>query len=112
MPVLPGDFFCSVFGDRVMIRTVKRLAVFDVEFFLAGLGLAFVAKTVADHGGVIEVDSLPRKSIFRLTFPIVDEPTPRRVRRRSEGPVSGQIAAQIPTEISTPISTPQESGDE
>jgi two-component system nitrogen regulation sensor histidine kinase GlnL len=66
----------------------------------SGLGLAFVAKTVADHGGVIEVDSVPRKSIFRLTFPIVDEPTPRRVRRRSGAPVSSKS------------STPKESGDE
>jgi two-component system nitrogen regulation sensor histidine kinase GlnL len=60
----------------------------------SGLGLAFVAKTVADHGGVIEVDSVPRKSIFRLTFPIVDEPTPRRVRR-SSGPAGNQRANQL-----------------
>lgn len=49
----------------------------------SGLGLAFVAKTIADHGGVIEVDSVARRTIFRLTFPIAEEPTPRRVRRRS-----------------------------
>ena len=48
----------------------------------SGLGLAFVAKTIADHGGVIEVDSVARRTIFRLTFPITDEPTPRRIRRR------------------------------
>lgn len=47
-----------------------------------GLGLAFVAKTVADHGGVIEVDTAVRRTIFRLTFPIAEEPKPRRVRRR------------------------------
>ncbi len=49
----------------------------------SGLGLAFVAKTIADHGGVIEVDSVARRTIFRLTFPIAEEPMPRRVRRRS-----------------------------
>ena len=59
----------------------------------SGLGLAFVAKTVADHGGVIEVDSVPRKSIFRLTLPIVDQPTPRRVRRRGGTPVYAPDAA-------------------
>ena len=66
----------------------------------SGLGLAFVAKTVADHGGVIEVDSVPRKSIFRLTLPIVDQPTPRRVRRRGGTPVYAPDAA------------PKESGNE
>lgn len=66
----------------------------------SGLGLAFVAKTVADHGGVIEVDSVPRKSIFRLTLPIVDQPTPRRVRRRS--------GVSVPA----PDAAPKESGDE
>jgi two-component system, NtrC family, nitrogen regulation sensor histidine kinase GlnL len=49
----------------------------------SGLGLAFVAKTVADHGGVIEVDSAARRTTFRLTFPITEEPKPRRVRRRA-----------------------------
>lgn len=49
----------------------------------SGLGLAFVAKTVADHGGVIEVDSMARRTIFRLTFAIAEEPKPRKVRRRS-----------------------------
>jgi len=48
----------------------------------SGLGLAFVAKTMADHGGVIEVDGNPGRTIFRLTFPIVEQPTPRKIRRR------------------------------
>lgn len=47
----------------------------------SGLGLAFVAKTVADHGGVIEIDRVARKTVFRLTLPIIDEPKPRQVRR-------------------------------
>ncbi|MDE0810944.1 MAG: ATP-binding protein [Alphaproteobacteria bacterium] len=36
----------------------------------SGLGLAFVAKVVADHGGVVEFDSEPRRTIFRVTLPI------------------------------------------
>jgi two-component system nitrogen regulation sensor histidine kinase GlnL len=36
----------------------------------SGLGLAFVAKTVADHGGVVELDSEPRRTVFRVTLPI------------------------------------------
>jgi two-component system nitrogen regulation sensor histidine kinase GlnL len=36
-----------------------------------GLGLALVAKIVGDHGGVIEFDSEPRGTVFRLMLPMV-----------------------------------------
>lgn len=35
-----------------------------------GLGLALVAKIVNDHGGVIECDSLPRRTSFRILMPM------------------------------------------
>ena len=36
----------------------------------SGLGLAMVAKIVDDHGGIIECDSQPRKTQFRVMLPI------------------------------------------
>jgi len=44
-----------------------------------GLGLALVAKVVGDHGGVIEFDSEPRRTVFKVMLPVAvamaeDEP--------------------------------------
>jgi len=39
----------------------------------SGLGLALVAKIVGDHGGLIEVDSRPGRTEFRLFLPVVIE---------------------------------------
>jgi two-component system nitrogen regulation sensor histidine kinase GlnL len=35
-----------------------------------GLGLALVAKVIGDHGGVIEFDSQPRRTVFRVFLPV------------------------------------------
>jgi two-component system nitrogen regulation sensor histidine kinase GlnL len=42
----------------------------------SGLGLALVAKIVGDHGGVIECDSIPRRTVFRVLLPkaLTEEP--------------------------------------
>ncbi len=42
----------------------------------SGLGLALVAKIVGDHGGLIEVDSRPGRTDFRLCLPVVTETEP------------------------------------
>ena len=39
----------------------------------SGLGLALVAKIVADHGGLIEVESRPGRTEFRLHLPVVQD---------------------------------------
>ena len=36
----------------------------------SGLGLALVAKMIGDHGGVVEFDSQPRRTVFRVMLPI------------------------------------------
>ncbi|MGH6983692.1 MAG: two-component system sensor histidine kinase NtrB [Stellaceae bacterium] len=36
----------------------------------SGLGLALVAKVIGDHGGVIEFDSEPRRTVFRVYLPV------------------------------------------
>lgn len=37
-----------------------------------GLGLALVAKIVGDHGGIVECDSQPRRTIFRVLMPVYE----------------------------------------
>jgi two-component system nitrogen regulation sensor histidine kinase GlnL len=47
----------------------------------AGLGLALVAKIIADHGGVIECDSQPRRTLFRVLLPVAANAEARADRR-------------------------------
>jgi two-component system, NtrC family, nitrogen regulation sensor histidine kinase GlnL len=42
-----------------------------------GLGLALVAKIIGDHGGVIECESQPRKTTFRVLMPAFTGPAPK-----------------------------------
>jgi len=41
-----------------------------------GLGLALVAKIVGDHGGIVECDSQPRRTIFRVLMPVYEPAVP------------------------------------
>jgi len=36
----------------------------------SGLGLALVAKVIGDHGGIIEFESHPRRTMFRVLLPL------------------------------------------
>lgn len=47
-----------------------------------GLGLALVAKIISDHGGVIECDSEPKRTTFRVLLPMQQRP-------RATSPVTG-----------------------
>ena len=39
-----------------------------------GLGLALAAKIVAEHDGVIEFESQPRRTVFAISLPLANEP--------------------------------------
>jgi two-component system nitrogen regulation sensor histidine kinase GlnL len=42
----------------------------------SGLGLALVAKIIDDHGGVIEFESRPRKTVFKIMLPMASDMAP------------------------------------
>ncbi len=48
----------------------------------SGLGLALVAKIIGDHGGVIEFDSIPGRTVFRVMLPMAQ---PEQIRAMEEG---------------------------
>lgn len=37
----------------------------------SGLGLPLVAKLINDHGGIVEFESMPRRTVFKVMLPIV-----------------------------------------
>ncbi len=50
-----------------------------------GLGLALVAKIVSDHGGIVECDSVPKHTVFRILLPL-PQPTIRRAYTTAKSP--------------------------
>ncbi|PSL17343.1 two-component system sensor histidine kinase NtrB [Shimia abyssi] len=66
-PGLPQDIKGDVFDPFVSGRENGT-----------GLGLALVSKIISDHGGLITVDSVPGRTVFRLSLPRAGKETLRK----------------------------------
>ncbi|MCB1490864.1 MAG: nitrogen regulation protein NR(II) [Rhodobiaceae bacterium] len=50
----------------------------------SGLGLALVAKIIGDHGGVVECDSEPGRTVFRVLLPMAHMPESETAQDKKE----------------------------
>ena len=71
-PGVPADIAGNLFDPFV---TTKASG--------SGLGLALVAKVIRDHGGIVEWDSLPRRTTFRVLMPLDTSRGPKTQKKQA-----------------------------
>ena len=67
-PGVPQDLVQTLFDPFVTTKSSGT-----------GLGLALVSKIIRDHGGIVECDSLPRRTVFRVLLSMHSARDGRRV---------------------------------
>lgn len=73
-PGVPADLMPNLFDPFVTTKPTG-----------SGLGLALVAKIIGDHGGIIECESQPRRTIFRVLMPMHVSNERKQTTQRSGG---------------------------
>ncbi|MEP1930418.1 MAG: nitrogen regulation protein NR(II) [Roseibium sp.] len=73
-PGVPDDLLPHLFEPFITTKTNG-----------SGLGLALVAKIIGDHGGVIECDTRPHKTVFRILMPAFSTSGPDQAAKISTG---------------------------